>query len=335
VRVRGVYGGFPQELIDSGRSLAGCGINAVWIGSGSLTPELAARIRDEGCLVFAEFNTLHHAGFLEKDPDAAPRGPDGKVCPPPDGWQGVCPSHPGYRRERMEAFERVLAASGPDGVWLDYHHAHASWEQAQPNLPDTCFCPLCLDGFREEAGVDLPRAAAAASARLLGPLKEQWTRWRCNLLTGWVREFAAVRDRVRPGALLGTFHCPWTDQERGGALKRKLAIDLAAQAEFVDVFSPMPYHARFGHAKDPEWISRQTAWLHEYLQRNASGLAREIWPIVQLSHWGEPVPAEQVETVLDHGSRPPSTGVMAFNWGGLRGLPANIEAMVSFYRRIA
>ena len=36
-----------------------------------------------------------------------------------------------------------------------------------------------------------------------------------------------------------------------------------AQAEYVDVFSIMPYHARFGHAAEPEWISRQVAWLGE------------------------------------------------------------------------
>jgi hypothetical protein len=26
----------------------------------------------------------------------------------------------------------------------------------------------------------------------------------------------------------------------------------------------MPYNARFGHATDPEWISRQVAWLGRY-----------------------------------------------------------------------
>ena len=48
-------------------------------------------------------------------------------------------------------------------------------------------------------------------------------------------EFREILDTVRPGTLLGTFHCPWTDSERDGALRNKLAIDLRAQAEYVDI----------------------------------------------------------------------------------------------------
>ena len=49
--------------------------------------------------------------------------------------------------------------------------------------------------------------------------------------------------------MLGTFHNPWSDEDFDGARLEKLAIDLRAQAAFIDVFSPMPYHARFGHAR--------------------------------------------------------------------------------------
>ena len=46
-------------------------------------------------------------GLLPEHPDAAPIGADGLPCPPPDGWQGVCPTHAGYRR-------RVEWPSSPD-----------------------------------------------------------------------------------------------------------------------------------------------------------------------------------------------------------------------------
>jgi hypothetical protein len=77
----------------------------------------------------------------------------------------------------------------------------------------------------------------------------------------------------------------------------------------------MPYHARFGHAADPAWISRQTAWLGKHLEiRGEPGERLKIWPIVQLADWGESVPVEQVQPVLDHGTRKPATGVMVFHW---------------------
>ncbi len=334
VAVRGIYGGVPSAIFERGRSLKDYGVNAVWIGSGGLSREAIDRLRSQGARVFAEFNTLHEASYLEDHPDAAPVGPDGEVCPPPDGWQGICPTHPGYRRARMEEFRRVLAEFPIDGIWLDYHHAHASWEQAEPNLPDTCFCARCLERFERESGVDLPALPVAELSRLLlGPRRREWTDWRCGVFTDWVREFRRIVDEVRPAALLGTFHCPWSVDDRDGALREKLAIDLKSQSRYLDVLSPMPYHARFGHPDDPAWISRQTAWLGRYLGiAGEPGERLKIWPIVQLSDWGEHVSVDQVAPVLDHGSRRPATGLMVFAWGSLEKDWDKVEAMGASYR---
>ena len=334
VAVRGIYGGVPQEILDSGRSLKEFGVDAVWMGSGGLTKERMALLRAQGVRVFAEFNTLHVAEYLKDHPDAAPVGTDGQVSPPPDGWQGICPSHEAYRRSRMEAFEKLLRDFEVDGVWLDYHHAHASWEQSVPNMPDTCFCERCLLRFQKDTGLKLPEAPTSERTRLLLSTRRQaWVRWRCDLFTDWVREFREIRDATRPRALLGTFHNPWTGDERDGARLEKLAIDLRAQAAHLDVFSPMPYHARFGHDADPEWISRQVAWLGRLLGiQGRPGERHRIWPIVQISDWGEPVPVEQVPVVLDHGSRLPATGVMVFAWSGLRKQPEKVEAIGRAFR---
>ncbi len=336
VEVRGIYGGVPTQIFDRGETLADYGINAVWIGSTRLSREDIATLRDQGARVFAEFNTMHEASFLQGHPDAAPIGPDGEVSPPPEGWQGICPTHPEYRRERMSAFRRVLAEFAIDGIWLDYHHAHSSWERAEPILPETCFCERCLAGFERDTGIALPEASTAERSRLLlGRLRSEWVNWRCGVFTDWVREFDAIRDDVRPDALLGTFHCPWSLDDRDGALREKLAIDLKAQSAYIDVFSPMPYHARFGHPADPEWISRQTHWLGRYLGiSGTAGESKAIWPIVQLSDWGESVTADQVAEVLDHGTRSPSTGVTVFAWGSLHDHWDKVEAMGRFYRQI-
>ena len=208
---------------------------------------------------------------------------------------------------------------------------------AEPDMPDTCFCERCLAQFARDTGMRLPDAAIPTRARLLLTRhKEQWVKWRCGVFTDWVRQFRSIIDQTRPTALLGTFHCPWTETDFGGALREKLAIDLKAQARYVDIFSIMPYHARFGHANDPAWISRQTAWLGRHLGITGTpGERHRIWPIVQLSDWGEKVPLEQVSAVLDHGTRRPATGVMVFAWGSLRKQPAKVEAMGKYYLAIS
>ena len=335
IKIRGIYGGVPVELLEHG-TLEQHGINAVFMGSGGINAERLELLKRQGAKVFAEFNTMHVAGYLSEYPDAAPIGVDGKVCPPPQGWQGICPTHPGYRRFRMNAFREVLTEYAIDGIWLDYHHSHASWERAVPEMPDTCFCDRCIDQFKRDTKTPLPREHKEQLAHtILEGHADAWIQWRCDVFTDWVREFRSIIDQTRPHALLGIFHCPWTNTEYEGALRNKLAIDLKAQAEYIDVFSIMPYHARFGHADDPAWISRQTEWLGSFLSiRGTPDERHQIWPIVQLSDWGESVPVSQVRDVLDHGTRAPATGVMVFNWGSLKSQMPKVEAMSEFYRSI-
>lgn len=336
VTIRGIYGGVPTQWFAQGKTLQDYGVNAIWMGSGSLKAEDIALLKKQRAKVFAEFNTMHEAGYLKEHPDAAPVGTDGKFSPPPDGWQGVCPTHPGYRKYRMEAFRKTLKDYEIDGIWLDYHHSHASWEQAVPNMPDTCFCDRCLAQYQRDTGVALPDIGTPERTKLLlGKYRTSWVKWRCGIFTDWVREFREIVNAVRPAALLGTFHCPWSESDNHKALREKLAIDLKAQAKYIDVFSIMPYHARFGHHKDPEWISRQTAWLGKHLGiKGTPGEKQKIWPIVQLSDWGETVSAEQVPQVLDYGTRLPASGVMVFAWGSLHDKTDRVDAMGAFYRSI-
>lgn len=331
--IRGIYGGYLREILERSQTPADYGVNALWVGSGSLNAEEIDRYHKLGLKVYVEFNSMHAAQYLKDHPDAAPIGPDGKPSPPPQGWQGVSAFHAGYRRDRMHEFRRALATFDIDGIWLDYHHAHASWERAEPELPDTDFSPTALKQFTEKTGHSLPTDVSAAAKLLLGERRDAWTSFRCDVFTDWVREYREILDEVRPQALLGTFHCPWSPEDSDGAIRHKLAIDLAAQSRYLDVFSIMPYHARFGHAKNPEWISRQVKRLGELLQLEGQPQEKKlIWPIVQLADWGEPVPVEQVESVLDHGSRPPATGVMAFHWSGVSKQWEKVEALGRTYR---
>jgi hypothetical protein len=318
VAVRGIYGGFPNQILDRGETPADYGVNAIWIGSGGLRAAEIERYHKLGVKVFAEFNSMHAAQYVKEHPDAAPIGPDGKPSPPPNGWQGVSPFHAGYRADRMNEFRRVLTTFEVDGIWLDYHHAHASWEQAEPNLPDTDFSPVALALFEQKTGIDLPAGASEAAKLLLGTHRDAWTDFRCAVFTDWVREYRAILEEVRPAALLGTFHCPWSPEDYSGAIREKLAIDLESQSQYLDVLSIMPYHARFGHASDPAWIARQTQRLGELLDiKGAPGEKLRVWPIVQLADWGERVRPQEVATVVDFGTRRPASGVMIFHWSGL------------------
>jgi hypothetical protein len=311
-------------------------VNAVFVGSGSVTESRVNWVRKQGAKLYAEFNTLHYAKYLEKHPDAAPIGMDGKVSPPPYGWQGICPTHPGYRAERMQAFRNLLRDFQPDGIWLDYHHSHASWEREVPEMPDTCFCQGCVQKFAADSSILIPDTSGEVAAFILSEHERQWTTWRCGVFTDWVREFRMILDEECPGALLGTFHNPWGDEELDGARINKLAIDLKAQSAYIDVFSPMAYHARFGHSDDLDWIAERTSWLGDYLDIQGRSEERiQIWPIVQLSDWGETVSASEISQIIEYGTRPPATGVIIFAWGSLKEQPEKVNELWRIFRQLA
>ncbi len=335
IQIRGIYGGFPDAILKRGETPADYGINAIWVGSGGLNQKKIEQYHQFGLKVFAEYNSMHFANYLKQHPQAAPIGVDGLPSPPPHGWQGVSPFDAGYRKNRMDEFRRVLETYEVDGIWLDYHHSHASWERAEPVMPDTDFSPAALKQFQQKTGIQLPDSVPAAAKQLLGPHRDAWTQFRCDVFTDWVREYRDILNAVRPQALLGTFHCPWSSDDYEDAIRHKLSIDLPAQAKYLDVFSTMPYHARFGHPQNPAWVAEQTKSLGKLLNlKGEPGEKQQIWPIVQLADWGEPVTVDQVASVLDAGTTQPSTGVMVFHWSGVSKDWSKVDALGRFYRGI-
>ena len=330
VEIRGVYGGIPGAgNADEAKPLSDFGVNAVFLNSRGITGEAVADVHSQGARIFAEFNTLHQAEYLEDNPDASPVGRDGQVCPPAAGWQGICPTHPGYRAERMDEFRQLLKDFELDGVWIDYHQAHANWEMAEPVLPDTCFCERCRELFSSDTGIELPSGSAEDIAGfILDEHGEAWISWRNQVFTDWIRELREILDEERPDALLGYYHCPWTDQEFDGALLDKLAIDLRSQSQYIDVFSPLLYHAYLGRNGDVEWISSHVSWLGEYLGvKGYPGEKIRVWPIVQLADLGGDIPAEEVPAILEAGLQSPASGIMIFSWGRISEQAHKVEEM--------
>jgi hypothetical protein len=308
-KIRGIYGN-PKPFWDKELNLDSLGVNAIFIHSGSINQDIMNKARSEGLMVFAEFATLNGKNYVDKHPEAWAINEKGAKVQAATWFMGVCPTEPGFRSYRFNQLRDLLMEYELDGVWLDYVHWHAQFEEPEPILPETCFCDHCLTAFSENYGVKLPDGIISEKAQwILNNYDDLWRDWRCKVVYNWTVEMKSLIKEIRPEALLGLYHCPWDDQEFDGARRRILGLDFDLLKESIDVFSPMVYHARMG--REPDWVHEHINWLCNRLDiRNDS--YPKVWPIVQAYNDPGIISCEEFETVLRHGLSERSSGVMMF-----------------------
>lgn len=331
IEIKGVYGS-PAVLWEKGLNLNDLGVNAIFVHSASINQEMIEHARKEGLKVFAEFATLNGKGYVEDHPEAWPINERGEKAAPASWFMGVCPTEPGFREYRMDQLQELLVKFDLDGVWLDYIHWHAQFEEPEPILPETCFCDHCLNVFRNKTNLDIPEGSIPEKAAwILDNHEKAWRDWRCTVIADWASEMKTIIRTEKPGALLGIYHCPWDDKEFGGARCRILGLDYDLLKEIADVFSPMVYHGRMG--RGPEWVAENIRWFCTRIDARPHQFPK-VWPIVQAHNDPGIISADEFGQVLRYGLSAESTGVMMFTTWSIAEDPAKIETMKTIYNEI-
>ena len=328
VEIRGVYGS-PQPLWEKGYLLNELGVNAIFVHSGSIQPDMIARARSEGVKIFAEFATLNGKNYVEEHSEAWAVNDRGEKVEAASWFMGACPTEPGFRQYRFDQLKSLLSTYDLDGVWMDYVHWHAQFEEPEPILPETCFCDHCLYRFSADTKITLPVGTTSVKAQwIMNNYDHQWRDWRCLIIKEWAVEMKNIIKEIRPGALLGLYHCPWTDEEFDGARRRILGLDYDLLKETVDVFSPMVYHERMG--REPSWVEENINWFCDRLAVSNDTYPK-VWPIVQAYDGSGEVSEEAFETVLRGGLVGCSGGVMMFTTRAVAEKKEKVEVMKRVY----
>ena len=331
MEIRGIYG-HPGPLWEKGVRLDEIGVNAVFVHSGAVDSATVARVRDEGCRIFAEFATLNGAygDYAAKHPEAHPVDETGDKVGKATWFLGACPTDPGFRAYRMGALRRLLEAHDVDGVWMDYLHWHAQFEDPYPVFSKTCFNQSCRAAFSAWSGLRPEGDTVAEQAKwILDHAPRQWEDWRVEVLVDWARQFRAIVKEIRPEALVGNYQAAWKDEDFWGARRRCLGLDFEALRPYVDVFSPMPYHGRSDMPL--EYIREYVEYFGERLDiQTAPGKYPRMWPIVQ-AYDDPPVAAAEMVRALENGLAGRSSGVMMFTSGSVASSPEKLAAVRDFY----
>lgn len=327
-KIKGIYGS-PESFWRLDHKLSQLGVNAVFVHAASINHDLIDKVRSEGAEIYAEFPTLNGKNYVEEHPEAWPIDASGQKVEAASWFMGVCPTEPGFRQYRRNQLENLLLEYELDGVWLDYVHWHAQFEEPEPILPETCFCDHCLKDFSKKKKIKLAgNNTSEKAAFILESLDSLWRAWRCEVIVEWCNEMWHILKTIRPQALLGLYHCPWTDEEFNGARIKYLGLDYDLLTNSIDVFSPMVYHARMG--RNATWVKENLEWFYNRIQVNTQD-QYQVWPIVQAHDDPDLISAEEFGRVLKYGLEDPATGVMMFTSRSVAENPAKIEVMKNIY----
>ncbi|MCD6598731.1 MAG: hypothetical protein J7L04_13640, partial [Bacteroidales bacterium] len=192
VEIRGIYGN-PKPLWDKGYNLNTLGINAIFVHSRSINHDMINRARSEKLMVFAEFATLNGKTYVDKHPEAWAINEKGEKVQAASWFMGVCPTEPGFRQYRFDQLRNLLLEYDLDGVWMDYVHWHAQFEDPEPILPETCFCNNCLEEFSIYSEIKIPDGTISKKALwILNKHDALWREWRCKIIYEWTAEIKSI-----------------------------------------------------------------------------------------------------------------------------------------------
>lgn len=315
-QIKGLYGVPSISKLDPltfVEELEKAGVSAVFV---SPDRDTVNWFKKRGFRVYVSVNAFGGKEAWKLSPDARPVRSDGRLLgaePDLKEHGGVCPTHKGWREERLNYVAKLVGElggdGGIDGIWLDFVRYPGLWEVKNPVVPDTCYCHRCLKKFQQDAGISLPRELGSGEAAVW--IKKnchyQWMNWKKRQISSFVEE---VRDVLRSRSsgsqmTLGVFLVPWTKGERNNDISYKLAQDAFQLSAIADVISPMVYHKMCGRPES--WVGYMT----QYYKESARC---QILPIVQSLD----CTPEEFRAVLKVIGQSDADGFLVYAFSGMR-----------------
>ena len=280
------------------------------------------------CLVsqsFLIFPVFFNPDVLAQSPHLAAINRDGFAAA--EEWvEFVCPSRESYRHERVEKARRLVREQTPDGISIDFIRHFVYWEKVYPDrdpasLPVSCFDSVCLAHFQKEAGIEIPLSLNTVPEKakwILESHPEEWTRWRCELITSMVEEIAEAVREEKPDILVNIHLVPWSEEDFDGARMRVAGQDVAALSEHADLLSPMTY---------AHMVKQDPSWVHAITEDVCMKTTRPVIPSIQvgLAYLDTEFDLEEFRETVEEALKPPSGGVILWSWERLIAEPEKVR----------
>jgi hypothetical protein len=246
---------------------------------------LRRELRARGIRCFESTAMFFQPDDYWRHPDLRPVGADGTQMQPADWYVGLCPSSEEYLEQRVRLLRRVVTELEADGLFVSFIRFPGFWETWTPGtdrkaVTEYCFCSRCRRRFSRETGHAVPDDARSAAALLQGELRPEWTRWKCDLITGVVRRVREAVLEVAPGTEVMINKVPFIGAELGGFSElgdvgeEVLGQRAESLSEVTDYFEVMVYHQILMRAP--------ATWIPEVVSALRARTTRAIIPCLQV-----------------------------------------------------
>ncbi len=260
--------------------------------------------------------SAHAWPHLVEGMDLHPIQADGRRRPQMEWYTGLVPTHRGYNQAMLRRI-RAVAEARPAGVILDFIRWPLHWElelrASTPDPDESSFDRTSIASFGtwlDERGIR-PDGVLGPSL-MIGPLRDRWTEFKCDVITGFAAEAAESVRAVDAAITVGAFIVPALHADR----RRLVGQDVGSLSRCLDVLYPMAYHAIL--EESPGLVGRIT---RDVSERSSA----PVIPVVQVTadaaiadpwDWGPAFPASELGLIIEEALRI-APGVVLFALEGL------------------
>jgi len=232
--------------------------------------------------------------------------------------QFVCPTRQDFRKHKVEYIKNLVRELNPDGLSFDFIRYFVFWEKVYPDrqlesIPNTCFDVSCQQNFQSKTGIQIPHALKTPrqlSKWIRRNCPQQWTRWKCEVITSMVAEIAAEARKIKPEILINIHLVPWRHTDFDGAIKNIAGQDFDRLSRYADFLSPMTYH---------HMVRQDPAWICSVVKEISRKSRCPVIPSIQVdkAYLDLPLTVEEFSLALQAALRVPSHGVIFWSWAAL------------------
>jgi hypothetical protein len=248
----------------------------------------------------------------EERPEIRPVGASGEPLSATEAGGGICLCRDAFIEEKLAEVDALTRDSNLSGVWLEGVHWPGRWRGKNPPVVRACFCPECLRQFTRDRAVHIPaefESTARTAAWILENHGNDWYAWRADRVVDVVRRARViVQGNLGPNALVGLYTVPLRRTDYDGAVVTVFGQDRSKLGDFVDIFSPLAYHAD---------CEREVEWVAVVAEDTANVSGKEVWPAVGSSGEGGDLPPREFEACIEAVARSPAGGVIVRSTGSV------------------